>query len=68
MPRIITITNCSECPHEDHRGAFGKIAYVPLCMKKHKTLPYTITEQRGRAYASVKEGIPSWCPLELKKE
>ena len=63
MNRKIVIKSCDDCPHHDHKGAFGVIAYIPICQKKGKELPYTLKENNGRAYAESTGKIPGWCPL-----
>lgn len=62
--RCIVINSCGDCPHRAHGGGFGNPAYKPRCLKKSRTLPYTIddTSRMGRI-AVQKDGIPSWCPL-----
>lgn len=60
----IPVPVCSECPHRDHRGAFGDVAYVPFCRKANKELPYELgTGHRGRIIALSTNVIPDWCPL-----
>lgn len=65
MARYIEVNSCAGCPHRDHRGAFGAVAYVPVCRKANKTLPHTehaSERQRIVAYRDDRE-IPDWCPL-----
>ena len=64
--RMIRIKDCDDCPHLDHTGAFGRVAYVPCCNKKHgKELPYTPDlGRRATVTAHRTPGIPDWCPLE----
>jgi len=65
MSRIIRIATCGECHFVDHKGAFGQVAYAPVCRKANRELPHQVEcDQRGRAYAVRKPGIPNWCPLE----
>lgn len=64
MGKKIAIPNCGVCPHKDHNGGFGKIAYLPMCRAAHKELPYTETASKGRCYATPTLVIPEWCPLE----
>lgn len=67
MTRIIRIESCKDCHFRDHNGAFGVIAYIPMCRNgKSRELPYTTSPSGlGRQlYASVCDGIPEWCPLE----
>lgn len=65
MTKKTVIVNCGACPHKDHRGAFGKIAYIPSCgAMQGKELPYTETASNGRCYANPTLVIPEWCPLE----
>lgn len=52
------------CPHKDHRGAFGQIAYIPCCRKVSRNLPYRETAQRGSVHAVGTGVIPDWCPLQ----
>lgn len=69
--KYIAIPDCEHCPHRDHQGGFGQVKYVPYCKKARRVLPHGVTydDRSGRMYASLKPGIPSWCPLpELKKE
>jgi hypothetical protein len=42
MSRVIRITECRQCPSCDHKGGFGKIAYIPVCRATGKELPYTV--------------------------
>jgi len=64
----IVIKTCKECPHIDHNGAFGQVAYIPMCRWENKKLPYTVNvEHRGKAIrnvASPSHVIPDWCSLE----
>lgn len=67
--RHIPIESCLTCPHRDHKGAFGSVAYVPCCRKADCDLPYTTsTDSRHRAYANPTNVIPGWCPLPVLKE
>ena len=69
MDRIIRITECSQCPHFDHRGGHGQIAYVPKCNKSHKELPHTVSfNSKNRGIAQQLPGIPDWCELERVPE
>ena len=65
--RKIVIQDCGECPHSDHKGAFGKVSRIPVCRKADRELPWTPSVgNRGRVSAvSAKRepGIPDWCPL-----
>lgn len=64
MRKKIVITSCSQCPHTDHNGGFGKIAYLPVCTKKNRRhLPYEENASRGRVVATPTGVIPEWCPL-----
>ncbi|MCK5306993.1 MAG: hypothetical protein KAJ73_00140 [Zetaproteobacteria bacterium] len=64
MDRKIVIKDCDDCPHLDHMGAFGKVAYVPRCGKSGDTLPYTVGAPDGNPTAYSEPGIPDSCPLE----
>lgn len=68
MNRKIVFLTCEDCPHFDHKGAFGKIAYVPVCRKKKKELPYAKAVEGERVMASATYVIPDWCPLPVDKE
>lgn len=62
--RKIVIKTCEECPHIDHEGGFGRIAYIPRCANAKKNLPYTVeASDAGRVYAEPTYEIPEWCPL-----
>lgn len=65
--KCIPIPSCAECPHRDHKGGFGEVAYVPVCRRVNKELPHTVgtrkTTMGYRMIASQVEGIPEWCPL-----
>jgi hypothetical protein len=61
--KAILIESCGVCPNRDHNGAFGKVAYVPICRLSNKQLPYDVEVQRGREYAVAKKEIPAWCKL-----
>jgi hypothetical protein len=64
MSRYLPIENCSVCPFKDHKGAYGRIAYVPVCSKTGGELSYTLSvSDKGRVSASYAGGIPGWCPL-----
>lgn len=66
MSRKIVIENCGECPHKGHKGAFGRVAYVPRCGKTGKDLPYTkVVGATDSIHAQYTGVIPDWCPLEL---
>ena len=66
--KFIPINSCSECPSRDHRGAFGRIAYIPICRATGKELPYDVVTNpiSGISSASATYEIPEWCPLEDK--
>ena len=67
MTRIIRIESCKDCHFRDHKGAFGRIGYIPICRNgQSRELPYTASPSGigGRLYAEVCEGVPGWCPLE----
>ena len=64
MNRKIVIKDCDDCPHIEHRGAFGQVSYVPRCGKSGDTLPHTVSAPRGNPTATIKPGIPDSCPLE----
>ena len=62
--RKIVIQDCGECPHSDHKGAFGKVSRIPVCRKADRELPWTPSVgNRGRVSAKREPGIPDWCPL-----
>ncbi|RLA78346.1 MAG: hypothetical protein DRG78_15350 [Epsilonproteobacteria bacterium] len=66
--RKIVIESCNTCPFRDHKGAFGKVSYIPCCTKVdgRKVLPYIAevgTNGKG-LYAKASDKIPSWCPLD----
>lgn len=65
--KCIPIPSCQECPHRDHKGGFGTVAYVPVCRKANKELPHTVevgpNKVTHRMFAKLAEGIPEWCPL-----
>ena len=62
--RKIVLTDCGQCPSCDHKGGFGRIAYVPVCRAAKKDLPHTLhVGIGGGAQASRTPGIPDWCPL-----
>ena len=70
--RCINIKDCSACPNIGHKGAWGEISYIPVCRKENKELPFTTrvsdSVTHRMIYATVKEGIPIWCPLDEFKE
>lgn len=62
--KCIPIPSCRECPSRDHKGGFGTIAYVPVCRRTNRELPYTLgSGHRGRVIAVSSDEIPDWCPL-----
>ena len=65
MARYIKLETCGTCPHRDHKGAFGPVAYVPCCGAfGGKELPWEPGAGRsGRVFAVASEVIPDWCPL-----
>jgi hypothetical protein len=66
MPRAIIVENCSKCPHRDHKGAFGKVAYIPVCRLKNRELPYVSEVTiRGTVVANQIGNCPDWCPLPI---
>ena len=78
MNRKIIITKCSECPNVCHKGAFGRVSYIPCCHLAHgRELPYTksvrepLSGYRGNNYSTITatgtDEIPEWCPLEKNK-
>lgn len=69
MSRKIVIESCQGCPHRSHKGAFGRVAYVPYCTLASRTLPYTPAEgRRGMIIASPSNKIPVWCQLEKNND
>ena len=69
MTKMILIESCNTCPSKDHKGAFGRVQYVPVCRRTNKELGYTVhADMRGNVGASYNGIIPSFCPLmEYKK-
>jgi len=69
MTRYISIETCRTCPHNDHKGGFGRVAYLPVCRLASRDLPYTsgVNGQPGREriVATPTGEIPEWCPLPL---
>ena len=65
--RYIKIETCKDCPNLDHRGGFGKVAYVPWCKLTKKDLPYMAIASNERSPATVRASsnfqIPESCPL-----
>lgn len=69
--KFIAVRTCEDCPDKNHKGGFGTVAYIPICLAVDKTLGYTTsaTTDRGRVYAEYDGTIPKWCPLpELEHE
>ena len=69
--RFIKIEKCSDCPKCNHKGAFGAVAYIPICRAVCSELPYTThaVERNGqRLHAIQTPGIPDWCPLSILPE
>lgn len=64
MSKVIPINSCAECPHRDHKGAFGRVSYVPVCRKTRRNLPHKVEEYRGNLTAHATNVIPRWCELE----
>lgn len=65
MSKKIVIKKCKNCPHVDHKGGFGHIAYIPVCRLADKELPYRVERGYGTMIiAKQTGGIPTWCPLE----
>lgn len=63
--KMIPVNSCTKCPNLDHKGAFGFVAYVPVCRFANRTLPHwSKMNESGRAYAELIDQIPDWCPLE----
>ena len=62
--RCIPIPSCGQCQFRDHKGAFGAVAYVPVCRRTNKELPHSLgNTPGGRPVALATEVIPDWCPL-----
>lgn len=63
----IVIKDCSECPHKDHKGGFGEVSYIPICIHiriiDRRELPYTVGLAHNVVVASPTYVIPEWCPL-----
>jgi elongation factor P hydroxylase len=69
MSRVIRIESCAVCPSRDHKGAFARVAYVPVCRSVDRELPHTLVmSRRGYVSASATFEIPEWCPLEKYQE
>ena len=65
MPRVIKIESCKGCPHNDHMGAFGRVAYVPICRLANKSQSWEpVADRNGRVSAHQTVDIPEWCPLD----
>lgn len=65
MAKIIKINVCAECPNYDHKGAFGQVAYIPVCRLAKAELPWIPHTSIGGRVQAVSTGlIPEWCPLE----
>ena len=65
MAKKLVIENCVECPHRGHRGAFGRVAYIPVCRPVDRELGYTVrVRQDGTPAASYDGVVPDFCPLE----
>ena len=70
--RKIVLETCSDCPHRDHKGAFGNPSCVPCCRHPaarredgmSRELPYTPSVDGTRIHAMATYVIPDWCPLE----
>ena len=76
--RKIVLETCSDCPHRDHKGAFGNPSCVPCCRHPNARqddgmspeLPHTISEGKPmlsggkKFHATPTYTIPEWCPLE----
>ena len=64
--RKIVVYTCDLCPHQDRHGRFGHVAYVPVCSKAHRELPYSVHKGHGAMFVAKGTGvIPDWCPLEV---
>lgn len=61
--RYKPISNCRDCEYSDHKGAFGKIAYLPVCRLTGNDLPYVKTLNGDRVHALMVDDIPDWCKL-----
>ena len=68
MSKVIVIDSCLTCPHRDHKGAFARVAYIPVCGLKSRRLPYKQAEAYGMIVANPTGKIPTWCPLENRNE
>ncbi len=66
MNKKIVIKSCEDCPHKDHRGAFGTVRYIPVCRMGDQTLPYTVgnNPHMSGSIAYYTGVIPDHCPLE----
>lgn len=64
MARYIKLGSCGTCPHRGHKGGFGAVAYIPVCRKANRELPWEPKGDRnGRVTATASDQIPDWCPL-----
>lgn len=73
VTEVINITQCSECRHVDHTGAFTKGGAKPCCSHPvtvarrgnncfHRVIPYRCIFEGNVSYC-VPKCIPNWCPL-----
>lgn len=64
MTKCLPIISCDRCPSFDHQGAFGRIAYIPVCRRLDQTLGYAAHPGHGaRLHANYDGVIPPECPL-----
>lgn len=61
--RSVSVETCRDCPNFGHKGAFGEIAYIPVCQKTWETLPHVVVAQKGHPVAIATGEIPTSCPL-----
>jgi hypothetical protein len=69
MSRVIRIDSCDQCPSRDHKGAFGNVMYVPVCLATDRELPHDVVVNKfKRLVAHASNVTPEWCPLEKATE
>lgn len=71
MKKKLIIETCTKCPYYRQTGAFGEIAYEPLCVNVmmgdgSKPLPYKLKVSPGGRFNNAEPTgvIPDWCKLE----
>lgn len=70
--KVIPVESCASCPHRDHKGGFGVVAYVPVCRMANRELPHDVQTMKTplghRMVAGGTSVIPDWCPLSDAKD